>query len=72
MTDRIAIRRLSISAGVDQRGQTIAVQHVATTNKKLFVVPGKYASIEITGSDGKVTVGEVPLGQLGWEYEILG
>ncbi len=68
--EKIAVKKLTVFLGVDQRGQIMGQPHTASEDKKLFVIPGQLAIIEITTPNGKV-VHESPLGQFGWEYTLF-
>jgi hypothetical protein len=59
------VKRLQIPLGQNEKGQMVISNHVTGEGKKVSICPGKYARIE-TGK----TVIEVPLGPLGWEYEV--
>lgn len=60
-----------ITVGVNTEGQAVSQTHVATDNKKLFVLPGEFARIEVTLADGKVRTAEIPIGAMGWEYDVI-
>lgn len=65
------VSHISIGVGFDDKGQVLRQNHFANAAKKLFIEPGKFAVIEFTDIKGKVSVAEVPIGALGWEYEPL-
>lgn len=54
---------------LDGSGKVISINHTTGGSKKVFVVPGKIAIIEIK-DNGKTVIAEAPIGQFGWEYEI--
>lgn len=71
MEEARSVKHLKIGVGMNEHGQVVQINHAAGPNKKIFVVPGKYAQIEITNqSINSVTFAEVPLGAYGWEYEL--
>lgn len=66
---RIAVKRLMLFMGVDQRGQLMGQSIIPNDTTKVFVIPGQMSIIETTTSQGK-TITERPIGQFGWEYTI--
>lgn len=71
MDERIEVARLVVNFGLNGNGQVIGVTHLSSPAKKLFVIPGKLAIIEVThSSTGAVLVTEAALGPFGWEYEL--
>lgn len=68
---RIAVKRIAIGVGVDQRGQPVTASFAAGPNLAIFVVPGKLCTIEVTKPDGKKTIRETPISPFGWEYDVL-
>ncbi len=70
--ERVAVKSLRIGVGMNEHGQIVQVNHAANQLKKLFVVSGKFARIEMTHAEtNALTIAEVPLGPFGWEYEVL-
>jgi len=69
MFERIPVKKLNIFIGLDQRGQMMGQSFASNENKKIFVLPGRYASIEVMTPQGK-TIQEFNFGQFGWEYTI--
>lgn len=67
---RVQIKKLVLTIGIDPQGRSISTTHVATENKKMWVMPGRYATIEMTNA-GVITTCEIPLGPFGWEYDKL-
>ena len=68
--EKIPVRKMTIFLGVDQRGQMMGQQMIATETTKMFVIPGSMSIVEVTNASGK-TVKETPIGQFGWEYTVL-
>jgi hypothetical protein len=60
-----------ITVGIDAKGQPVSNLHTAGENKKLFVEPGQFARIVVTSPDGKARTAEIPIGALGWEYDLI-
>lgn len=70
--DRVEVRHLKVGVGMNEQGQVVQINHVTGPNKKVFVISGKYAQIEVTNPVlNNLTIAEVPLGPFGWEYEII-
>jgi len=69
MFERILVKKLTIFLGLGQNGQMMGQSFVSGENKRIFVLPGRYAIVEVTTPQGK-TVQELNFGQFGWEYVI--
>lgn len=66
---RIAVKRLMIFMGLDQKGQLMAQTIMPNATTKVFVIPGTMSIIEAQTSNGKV-IKETPIGPFGWEYTV--
>ena len=64
---RVAVKRLLICMGVDQKNQVISQTLMPNATTKIFVVPGSMAIIEVQTPNGLV-IRETPIGSFGWEY----
>ena len=68
MFERIAVKKLTIFLGIGPNNQMVGQTFSTNENKKIFVLPGRYASIENTLPSGDKAVQEFNFGQFGWEY----
>ncbi len=67
---KIEVKKISFFLGMQQNGQVIATTHTANENKKIYVLPGQYAIIEMTSPTGTRVITEMPIGPFGWEYTV--
>ncbi len=70
MFERISVKKLTIFLGIGPNNQMVGQTFAASENKKIFVLPGRYASVEVTTPNGSKTVQEFNFGQFGWEYAV--
>lgn len=68
--EKIPVKKMTIFLGIDQRGQIMGHNMIASETTKMFVIPGSMAIVEVTNASGK-TIKETPIGQFGWEYTTL-